>query len=307
MDQLQCMRAFSQVAESGSFTNAATKLNIHRTVITKLVMQLESNLGARLLNRTTRRVSLTPIGQAYLERIAPAIAEIEAAREVAGSLTHQLTGVIRITAPVSLGAGYLGPVLADFLQINPSLSIDVVLNDRLVDLTEEGFDVAIRVASNPPLHQISRRISTVTFGTFASPDYLARYGLPTHPNDLAGKHLATRYSYLPSDRWRFRDPETGREISIPFQARLSCNNGDLLGQAAAHGLGLVVGPYFTVSAGLAAGHLVPILKPFWPPLVGVQAVMPSRLYQPAKVRALIDFLAQRWSDQPPWEPAASAQ
>jgi DNA-binding transcriptional LysR family regulator len=176
VESLQGMRIFQSVVELGSFTAAASRLHLNRALVTRAVMQLEKDLGARLLNRTTRNLSLTPVGQAYLDRIAPALAELKAAREVAGSLTERVEGTIRMTVPMSLGIGFLGPVLAEFLRLHTQLKIEVSMNDRMVDLHENGLDLALRVASNPALHQISRRVSFANLGVFAAPSYLARMG-----------------------------------------------------------------------------------------------------------------------------------
>jgi DNA-binding transcriptional LysR family regulator len=255
------------------------------------------------LNRTTRNVSLTPVGQAYLDRIGPALAELEAAREVAGSLTERVEGTIRMTVPMSIGYCFLGPVLADFLREHPQLRVDVSLNDRMLDLHENGLDLALRVASNPSPQQISRRVSFASMGLFAAPSYLARMGLPTHPEQLAHGHLGTVYSNSPRDAWNFRDPLNGHDFSVPVKSQLSANNGDLLGSVAESGLAMVFGPSFTVASALQRGTLVPVLRPFWPETIAVQAAMPSRRFQPAKVKRLIDFLIDRWALSPPWEAA----
>ncbi len=303
MESLQGMRIFQSIVEQGSFSAAATRLQLNRALVTRAVMQLEKDLGARLLNRTTRNVSLTPVGQAYLDRIGPALAELEAAREVAGSLTEKVEGTIRMTVPMSIGYCFLGPVLADFLREHPQLMVDVSLNDRMVDLHENGLDLALRVASNPSPQQISRRVSFASMGLFAAPSYLARMGLPTHPEQLAQGHSGTVYSNSPRDAWNFRDPLSGHGFSVPVKSQLSANNGDLLGSVAESGLAMVFGPSFTVASALQRGTLVPVLRPFWPEAIAVQAAMPSRRFQPAKVKRLIDFLIDRWALRPPWEAA----
>ncbi len=301
MESLQGMRIFQSVAELGSFSSAAARLHLNRALVTRAVMQLERDLGARLLNRTTRNVSLTPIGQAYLERISPALAELEAAREVAGSLTERVEGTIRMTAPVSIGCSFLGPVLADFLRAHEQLKIEVSLNDRMVDLHESGLDLALRVNSNPSPHQISRRVSFAQLGVFAAPSYLSRMGVPAHPRELAQNHLGTTYSNMLREGWPFRDPHSGEAFVVSIKAQLSANNGDLLSSLAASGLAMVAGPTFTVAEALKRGALVPVLRAYWPEPISVQAAMPSRRFQPLKVRKLIDFLIERWGVKPPWE------
>jgi DNA-binding transcriptional LysR family regulator len=301
MENLQGMRIFQCVADLASFSAAASRLHLNRALVTRAVMQLERDLGARLLNRTTRNVSLTPVGQAYLDRIGPALAELEAAREVAGSLTEQVEGTIRMTVPMSLGIGFLGPVLAEFMALHAQLKIEVSLNDRMVDLHEEGLDLALRVTSHPSPHQISRRVSYAHLGVFAAPSYLARLGTPLHPNELTRGHVGTCYSNMLREGWPFRDPVTGDAFWVSIPAQLSANNGDLLTSVAAAGLAMVAGPTFTVAAELKSGALVPVLRDFWPTPISVQAAMPSRRFQPAKVRKLIDFLIERWGVKPPWE------
>ena len=301
MESLQGMRIFQSVVEQGSFSAAAARLQLNRALVTRAVMQLEKDLGARLLNRTTRSVSLTPVGQAYLDRIGPALAELEAAREVAGSLTERVEGTIRMTVPMSIGYSFLAPVLADFLKDHPQLKVDLSMNDRMLDLHEDGLDLALRVASNPSPQQISRRVSFASMGLFAAPSYLARMGRPSHPEQLTREHMGTFYSNSPREVWLFRDPLSGRDLSIPIKSQLSANNGDLLGAVAESGLAMVFGPSFTVASALQRGALVPVLRPFWPAMITVQAAMPSRRFQPAKVKRLIDFLIDRWALRPPWE------
>jgi DNA-binding transcriptional LysR family regulator len=300
MDSLQNMRVFLLVAETGSFTAAAARLKISRTLATRHIMQLEQTLGARLLNRTTRRISLTSIGEAYLERISPALNELEAAREVADAQTRLATGMLRINAPMSLGATFLGPAIAQFLEENPKLRIDLTLNDRRVDLTEEGYDLAIRVTPAPNQSDITRPITYANLGVFASRHYVSRFGEPLHPKELHAEYCFA-YSYLPTSKWTLRDPQNGKEIAVPIGNRLSANNGDLLAAAAAQGLGVVHGPYFTVWQALRDAGLVPILRPFWPEPLSVYAVLPSRKFQPIKVRSFIDFLSHKWGSTPPWE------
>jgi DNA-binding transcriptional LysR family regulator len=303
MESLHSMMIFQSVAEHASFSKAATRLQLNRALITRAVMQLEKDLGARLLNRTTRSVSLTPVGRAYLDRIGPALAELEAAREVAGSLTEQVEGTIRMTAPMSLGYGFLGPVLADFLREHPQLKVEVSLNDRMVDLHENGLDLALRVTSNPSPHQISRRVSFASLGVFAAPSYLARMGTPTHPEQLIQDHLGTAYSNMLREGWPFRDPVSGDPMIVAVKSQLSANNGDLLTAVAESGLAMVAGPTFTVASALQRGTLVPVLRPYWASPISVQAAMPSRRFQPLKVRKFIDYLVDRWSTHPPWEEA----
>jgi DNA-binding transcriptional LysR family regulator len=305
VESLQGMRIFQSVVEQGSFSAAAARLQLNRALVTRAVMQLEKDLGARLLNRTTRNVSLTPVGQAYLNRIIPALAELEAAREVAGSLTERVEGTIRITAPMSLGTGFLGPILADFLREHPQIKVEVSLNDRMVDLHENGLDLAVRVASNPSPNQISRRISFASMGVFAAPSYLSRLGIPTHPAQLERDHLGTTYSNALREGWSFCDPDSREIFVVPIQSRLNANNGDLLTSVAESGLALVAGPSFTVASALRRGSLVPVLREFWTAPISVQAAMPSRRFQPAKVKRLIDFLVERWEINPPWEDGLS--
>jgi DNA-binding transcriptional LysR family regulator len=300
MESLQGMSIFRSVAELGSFSACAARLHLNRALVTRAVMQLEKDLGARLLNRTTRKVSLTPVGQAYLDRIVPALAELEAAREVAGSLTELVEGTIRMTVPMSLGYGFLGPVLADFMREHPQLKLEVSLNDRMVDLHEDGLDLALRVASNPSPHQISRRVSFAHMGVFATPSYLARMGTPTHPEQLARNHLGTSYSNTLRDGWLLRDPKSGEPFLVPINAPLKANNGDLLSALAESSLAMVFGPTFTLASALQRGTLVPVLRDFWPAPLTVQAAMPSRRFQPVKVKKLIDFLIDRWGVNPPW-------
>ncbi|HBK45300.1 MAG TPA: LysR family transcriptional regulator [Xanthomonadaceae bacterium] len=291
MDTLDAMRVFVAVAERNGFSAAADALGLSTAGVTRQVAALERRLGTRLLNRTTRRVSLTSAGATYYQRAVQLLAEFDDIEAAVGAQALQPSGLLRINAPVSFGIARLGPLLAGFRRRHPQVTLDLSLSDRLVDMVEEGFDVAIRITREPSLALIARRLATVQVLACAAPEYLAQAGTPKLPADLAG-HQCLAYSYWSGgDEWPLRHAD-GREERVRVGGGLRANNGDVLCAAARAGMGIVLQPDFLVADDLAAGRLVRVLPGYEVPPIGIFAVYTSRSHLAPKVRGFIDYLVE---------------
>lgn len=298
MDKLTGMQTFVKVVELGSFTRAAEALGQSRTMATMHVARLEEGLGVRLLNRTTRRLSLTEPGTAYYERCAALLGEIETLEQSLEAMTERPRGVVKLSAPVSFGARHLAPALADYLAQCPEVRLDANLNDRTVDLVEEGYDLAIRISRMPDSSLVARRIATTRMRVVAAPAYLERHGTPSKPRELAG-HECLGYAYSGTGGvWSFDGPD-GRE-DIRVRAETVANNGDLLSALAARGHGIVLMPDFMAPEYLGNGSLVELLPGYDAGVLGIFAVYPSRKYLSAKVRTMVDFLVGHFGSRPRW-------
>jgi DNA-binding transcriptional LysR family regulator len=293
------MRVFSQVVESGSFSAAADKLGLSATATSRQVADLEAHLHTRLLNRTTRRVSLTESGRAFYERSVQLLADLEEAEQEALRAAVVPRGTIKLTTAVNFGVRHVAPAIAGFLAAHSEVRFDVSLSDRLVDLVEEGFDLGIRIGAPGSENIVARKLGETRLVPCASPAYLAAHGAPQAPEDLAGHNCFTYEYVTPRDLWRFRDP-AGGERSVRVSGNLHSNNGDLLAEAAALGAGIVFEPAFIVGPEVRAGRLVPLLQDFEPPAMPIYAVYPSRKHLSAKVRLFVDFLIERFSEAQDW-------
>jgi len=298
-DVLAGMRVFTAVVEAGSFAAAADKLDLSRGMTSRYVAQVEAHLGVRLLNRTTRRLSLTDAGQDYYQRAAQVLAMVEEAERAAAQGAAAPRGTLRINTSVGFGARHLGPAISDYLTRYPSVKVDVVLNDRVVDLVEEGFDVAVRIARRVDPGLVARPITRARLVACASPDYLRRHGIPKTPADLA-RHNCLTYAYSgPQNEWRFT--RRGREQVIKATGNLHGNNGDIISNAAAEGLGVIVQPTFLLHELLRTRRLVRVLAEWEVADSTIYAVYPSRQFLAPKVRAFIDLLLERFGDNPYWD------
>jgi DNA-binding transcriptional LysR family regulator len=294
VDRLFAMNVFAKVVEHGSFARAAERLAISTSAASRQVAELEAHLGARLLHRTTRRISLTESGQAFYERCVQLLADLEEAESAAAASAAEAKGTIRLTCSTHFGVRHLAPAIAAFLAGHPRVKFDVSLSERIVDLVEEGYDLAVRIGQPGGQNLVARRLWQTRIVACASPGYLARHGTPRSPEDLAG-HACLTYEYLAlRNTWRFRD-ERGRERAVRVAGPLHANNGGLLAAAAVQGLGIAFEPDFIVAPDLEAGRLRPVLEAFEAPVSDVYAVYPSRRHLSAKVRAFVEFLAARWS------------
>jgi DNA-binding transcriptional LysR family regulator len=284
------MEAFVRVVEAGSFVGAAERLQISTSSLSRLIAELEQHLGTRLLNRTTRRLSLTESGQAYYERCVPLLAELAEAEALAGQSAAQARGTIRLTCSYNMAEQQVGPAIAAFAERHPAVRFELVVSDRIVDLVEEGFDLAIRVGQVGSERLVARRLGSMQLVLCASPRYLERHGEPVHPRDLTA-HNALTYAYSASPRlWRLAGP-TGEVHEVRVDGTLHANSGDALRAAAVAGLGVINEPEFLLHHSLRAGELVRLL-PGWRSDSGeIWAVYPSRRHLSLKVRLFVDHVA----------------
>ena len=298
MDRLQSMAVFVRVAEQGSFSLAARQLGLSKSAASKHVTALEERLGVRLLNRTTRRLALTEVGAVYRDHCARVVAEAEEADQAASR--HSLTprGRLKVNAPMTFGFLHLGPLLPQFLTAYPAIQVELSLNDRIVDLLDEGFDLAVRIGRLADSSLIARRLATTGFICAAAPAYLARAGAPAQPADLA-QHNCLRYSYhAQPEGWSFS--HDSQEITVRVGGNLEANNGDALQAAARAGLGIVYLPDFIAAADIATGELVRLLADWDTPQAPIHAVFPSQRHPSAKLRAFVDFLAGHFANGVDW-------
>jgi DNA-binding transcriptional LysR family regulator len=302
VDRYQAMRVFAQVVESGSFSAAAQKLALSTTAASRHVAELEAHLQTRLLNRTTRRVSLTETGRAFYERAVQLLADLEEAEQEASRAAVVPRGTIKLTSAVNFGVRHLAPAIAAFLAAHPGVRFDVSLSDRIVDLVEEGFDLAVRIGAAGSDNVVARKLGETRLVPCASPAYLKAHGAPSAPEDLA-RHSCFTYEYVsPRHLWRFRDT-AGAERAVRVSGRLHSNNGELLAEAAAQDAGIVFEPAFIVGPDVRAGRLVPLLQEYTAPPMAIYAVYPSRKHLSAKVRLFVDFLVERFAQSADWSGA----
>lgn len=282
---------FAKVAETGRFTAAAQALGLSKSAVSKQVARLEDSLGVRLLNRTTRRISLTEAGMVLFERCRRIAEDLEDARAAVTHLQEAPRGLLRVNAPVSYGIGHLAPVLPGFMAVYPDLKVDLTLADRRIDLVEEGVDVAIRIGNLDDSSLIARRIVSYRRIVLAAPAYWDRAGRPARPEDLA-RHNCLSYSYLATGRnWSFVD-EAGRPLSVRVDGSLTANNGETLVRAAEAGLGVIWSPTFLCAEAANTGRLEPALERFEAEPVGVHAVFPHSRNLSTKVRVFVDYLIE---------------
>ncbi|HTY99073.1 MAG TPA: LysR family transcriptional regulator [Rhodocyclaceae bacterium] len=288
MDRLDAMRLFVRVAELGSFSAVAKQIDLARSVVTRQVAALESRLGVKLMARSTRRLTLTAAGAAYLEKCRVILNLVETAESEVAEERHTPRGPIRLTVPLSYGLKRLAPLLLDFAGRHAEIGLDMDYSDRRANLIEEGIDLAIRIATRLEPGEVARRLASEPLRVVASPDYLARHGVPRHPNELI-HHECLGYTLSPGHAWPFL--VDGRLESFPVRSRISANNGDALMAAAAGSLGITCQPELIAGDYLADGRVQEILAGFRPPDLGVWAVLPGNRYVPHRVRALMDWLA----------------
>ncbi|WP_207061195.1 LysR family transcriptional regulator [Motiliproteus sp. SC1-56] len=299
MDRIDAMRAFVAVVQEGTFTRAAERLDTSPQLISKYVSQLERHLGVRLLNRTTRKTHLTEAGARYHQRAQMVLNDIDELENQLGEMQTQARGVLRISAPVSFATRHMAPLLSAFKQAHPEVSIDLQLNDRKVDIVEEGFDVALRIGHLKSSSLIAKRIAPVRVLLCASPDYLDRHGTPEQPEDLRA-HSYLRYSYLELDS---REP-----LHRGLQSRggnnrgdMVSNNGDVLVEAAIAGAGIALQPTFISGPAIREGRLKVVLPDCEPEPMALYAVYAHRQMLASKVRSFIEFIDGYFGDPPYWD------
>ncbi|SFB21058.1 DNA-binding transcriptional regulator, LysR family [Collimonas sp. OK607] len=293
MDLFSSMKMYVAVVDGGSFASAATKLDISRAMVSKQIQKLEEHLGTRLLNRTTRRLSLTETGREFYERSTQIMGDVEEAEQIAGQMTRTPQGMLRVTIPLSYGQHRLASIIGEYTQSYPQVRLDISLSDRKVDLIEDGLDLAIRIGSMPQSDLIARKIGGVRSLVCATSAYLAMHGTPQTPADLK-HHACLGYTLTGTGtEWRLEEANgTGTEV-IPVSGPIKADNGDILRLAALHDAGILFQPHFIVADDLAAGRLVRVLPQWQSGELGVYAVYPSRRHLSAKVRTFVEFLIAR--------------
>jgi DNA-binding transcriptional LysR family regulator len=290
MDRFLEMRVFAAVVDAGSFVGSCDALEMSKPAVSRYVRDLEARLGVRLLQRTTRKLSLTDEGAVFYARCKDLLANVEAAESEITSRSSEASGVLKVNVPVSFGIIHLAPLWAEFMARHPKVALDVTLSDRLVDLVEEGFDVAVRIARLPSSSLISRKIASTRMILCASPGYLKKHGTPKQPADLV-HHTVLAYSLLAAgDHWEFEGPRG--KVTVKVTPRLHSNSGETCRSVALAHQGIILQPSFLVGDDLKRGALVPLLPDYLAMALGVYAIYPTRQHLSPKVRLLIDFLIE---------------
>jgi DNA-binding transcriptional LysR family regulator len=301
MDRFTGLEVFVKVVEGGSFVSAARYFSLSPAMVSKHVQTLEQRLGARLLNRTTRRVSPTEVGQHYYERCLRILGDLAAADDLAADLQTAPRGLVKVAAPVAFGNGPLANTVADYLSSYPDVLIDLALHDRDVDLLEEGFDLAIQAGPLPDSSLIARRLGPARMIVCAAPTYIARHGEPKSPADLAG-HSCFDYSFAKArGTWTFAGPDGTEEMVPVGPGRFRANSGEALRTLAVRGEGIALEPSFLIEDDLRAGRLVALLAGHQPVPTMIHVVYPHSRLLSVKVRTFVEFLAARFAHEQDWE------
>jgi len=292
MLDLQQLSSFLAVVRAGSFVGAADAMALSKAAVSRHVADLEAQLGVRLLHRTTRRLSLTDDGQRFHDQAVELVAALQELEAQTAATGGEAAGLLRINAPVTFGNLHLAPLWPRFIAAHPKVSLDITLNDRVVDLVDEGYDVAIRISRLADSQIVSRRLATTRIVLCASPGYLEKHGTPTHPRDLA-EHQVFAYSYWSGgDDWRFTGPDG--EVGVRVKPRIHTNSGDTCRAAALEDQGVVLQPDFLVGADIKRGTLVRLMPEYHSIELGIFALFPTRKHLPLKTRHLVDFLVEEF-------------
>jgi DNA-binding transcriptional LysR family regulator len=298
MDRALEMQVFCAVVDKGSFVGAAEPLKMSKAAISRYVSGLEERLGARLLHRTTRRLSLTDEGRQFYHQAKDVLAMMDEAEEAVSSASPEPSGALRVNAPVSFGVLHLAPIWADFMRTYPKVELDISLNDRLVDLVEEGFDAAVRIARMENSSLVGRRLASTRMCLSASPEYLSSHPPIRILDDLAEHGIVAYSNFASGSDWVFEGPNGSETVRTRSVVR--CNNGDTCRSITLAGGGISLQPSFMIAEDMRRGDLVEILPEYKSVELGIYAVYPSRKHLPPKVRVFINFLAEKFSS-PSWE------
>ncbi len=299
MGQLEDMNIFIRIVEAGGISRAADQLGLAKSAVSRRLVDLEARLGVRLLNRTTRTSSLTDIGQSYYDRAIKVVDDVAELNTITTDANTSLEGTINLAAPLSFGLSHLSPAINDFVNQHPELTINIDFSDRQVDLIEEGFDLAFRIADLKDSSLIARKISPIKHMLCASPEYFNKYGAPESPDDLKN-HLLLHYSISGTNTWKLTDKK-GKQYTISVNAKMIANNGDFLKDMAIAGHGIVFSPTFISWQAIATGELVPILTDYKLLQLNAYAIYPKTRYLSQRTRLLIDFLVELFGDNPYWD------
>jgi DNA-binding transcriptional LysR family regulator len=303
LDRIMSMEVFVRTAQAGSLSAAALAMGLSKSTVSKHLSALEEHLGVLLINRTTRRLSLTELGLAYRDHAQRILAEIEEAELAIQEHTVEPKGKLKVNAPMSFGISHIAPLLPGFMLAHPRVEIELVLDDRRVDLVEEGVDIAIRIGRLDDSQLIARRLASVGFICAAADRYLQTHRPVETPEDLAS-HNCLRYSLnrQPSE-WRFE--RGGESLAVKVKGTLTANNGEALTEAAVSGLGIVYQPAFIIGGDIAAGRLRPLLADWGTPTIDIHAVFPEQRRLQPKLRRFVDYLAQALRRPNLWPAAAT--
>ena len=300
MDRFENMETFIKVVDAGSMSAAADRMGVAKSAVSRRLKELEGHLGVELFHRTTRRLNLTDTGRTFYQQAVRILEDVLEA-ELATTQAHgELQGSLKIALPMSFGIMHMGPAINDFLQEHPKIEFDLDFNDREVDLIQEGFDLAIRIANLPDSSLIARRLAPIQQVVFASPDYLDHYGTPKSPDELQ-HHQCLAYSLINDHKtWRFQD-NNSQEIKISITPHLKASVGEFLRDAAVNGHGISVLPTFIVYKEIENGALVPILTDYIPNPISAYAIYPQTRHLSQRVRQFVDFLVKRFEGVPYWD------
>jgi DNA-binding transcriptional LysR family regulator len=298
MDRLTSLTVFGRVVETGGFSAAARRLNMSVTMVSNHIQALEDRLGARLLNRTTRKVSLTEIGRAYYERSSQILVELDEADRIASALHATPRGTLRLHTSASI-VRFLQPVVAEFLTLYPAVSVDLTVGERMVDVIEDGYDLVIRAVPPPDSELVVRRLMPWRHILCCAPAYLEQHPPPMNLADLA-HHSCLQFAFYPfGNEWRFEGAD-GKPVSVRVHGNMVTSSGEMLRLLALGGHGVFLAPAFMVADDLAAGTLVPILPEYRAPEFAINAIYPHRHHLSTKVRSFIDLLADRFVQHKEW-------
>lgn len=298
MDRLTAMRVFVEVVQRGSFTAAAESLDMSRAMATRYVTELEQWLNARLLQRSTRRISLTEAGQGCLLQCKQMLELSSEMKDASGQHDSEPKGQLRVTTSMSFGMAHLAAAVVDYQKLHPQVSVDMLMVDRSVNLIEERIDLAIRISGELDPNLVARRLAPCRSVVCASPEYLRSHGVPASPADLT-QHNCLTYSNFGKGQWRFA--RAGQEVEVPVSGNLSANEATVLTQAALAGAGLALQPTYLAGPLIRSGHLSAVLVDWEPPELGIWGVYVSRRHLPVTLRTLLDFLVQRYAGVPDWD------
>lgn len=300
--RLDGIAAFLQVVDSGSISAAARRLNLSKSVVSKRITDLEAALGADLLHRSTRRIAPTDKGTAFYERARSIMRQLEEAAEEATDRSRELSGSLRITAPMSFGTMHLGPFLFSFTKEHPRLELALDFDDRIIDLLGENYDLAIRIARLPDSSLVARKLAVSRRLVCCSPAYVEQFGAPRSLEDLAARDCIGYANAPPGRLWKFEPSKPGDKVrAVSPRSRIVVNNGEAMRDAAIAGLGVAVLPLFIAAPALRTGELVDVMPGARPLADYIYAVHPPARHLPQRVRAIIDHLVRACSDPPPWE------
>ena len=304
MKNLVGMAIFARVVEAGSFSAAARRLDLSKSMVSKEVTRLEKSLGARLLNRTTRQLSLTEIGAVFYEHCARVVQEAEEAELLVGRLHAEPRGVLKLTVPVAFATLHIASALPEFLARYPEMQVDMTLSDRYFDLAEEGYDLAIRIARSLPPTVVARQLASINRVVCATPAYFERHGIPATPKDLE-QHNCLIYTHANPDAvWRFKGGD--EDIVVPIHGNLRLNDDEAVWQAVLGGLGISLLPTFIVGDDLQSGALKAVLNEYVAAEQNLVALYLPNRHLSTKVRVFIDFLVARFAPIPYWDLAGDA-